>query len=450
MAVRERLQHAGAFQKRLAIITIAGLVFRVAYILAFKLGAVDTCDRELCGDALYYSSSANVFAHGYGFENRLGGPGHFFPAADHPPLTTIVMAPTNLFFWRHSVVAQRLGMAMLGAAVIVAMGLLARRLAGDRAGLIAAGIAAVNPNFWMNDVLVMSETLATLLIVSTLIAVYRFIDEPSTRRAAVVGLVIGLAGLTRAELLLFLPFTLLPVALLRRSISVPARLGRLAVASLVVVGVLAPWVLYNLNRFENPVYLSTNDGITLLGANCDQVYGVDDPGGVGFWKLQCTADVDATLPPGADESVVDKAYRDAAIDYIKNHKRLVPGVVMIRLGRGWGVYGPDQMAWLNQGEGRSRPVSWAGYVVWWLLLVPAGAGVVVLFRRKVPVWPLLSTILVVSVTVAVFYGIVRFRLPADVAATALAAVAIDALLARRAGASATTDADADADTLVSS
>jgi hypothetical protein len=49
---------------------------------------------------------------------------------------------------------------------------------------------------------------------------------------------------------------------------------------------------------------------------------------------------------------------------------------------------------------------------------------VVLARRDVPVWPLLSTVVVVSVTAAAFYGIVRFRIPADVAQTVLAGVAL--------------------------
>jgi len=37
---------------------------------------------------------------------------------------------------------------MLGAATVVVVGLLARRIAGPRSGLIAAGFTAVYPNVW--------------------------------------------------------------------------------------------------------------------------------------------------------------------------------------------------------------------------------------------------------------------------------------------------------------
>jgi hypothetical protein len=423
VSLRDRLQQVGPFGRVLAAITAVGLLFRIGYILVVKRG-LDTCGTELCGDAFYYSSSANVFMHGHGFENRLGAK-DLLPAADHPPLTTIVMAPTNLFFWRHSVLAQRLGMALLGALVIVLIGRWpgASRRSG-RPG--AAGIAVVNPNFWMNDVIVMSETVGTVAILLVLfsLSVHRSAQHRASGRHRR-----GVGSRRFAELLLFLPVTLVPVALMARTISWPARSahpgrrrGHRRGAG--PVDGLQPGA-------DKPVLLSTNDGITLLGANCDEVYGVNDPGGIGFWNLGCTWAYIGSCSAGRP---VHRAavYRDAGLQYIKTHKSLLPKVVAIRLGRGWGFYGPDQMAWLNQGEGRERWASWAGYVMWWLLLAPAAFGAVALRRRRVPVWPLLSTAIIVTITLTAFYGIVRFRLPADVAVTVLAAAGIDAVLRRRA------------------
>lgn len=417
------------FTRGLAAVAVAGFLLRLAIILVSKRD-LDACGRELCGDALWYSSSAQTLAAGGGFENRLNAVPPYAPAADHPPLTTLLMAPTKLLFLRDSILAQRIGMAVLGTVAIVLVGILARRLAGDRAGLLAAGLAAINPNFWMNDVIVMSETVGTVAMLAVLLLVYRFVDRPSLARAAWVGVACGVAGLARAELLLFLPVTVVPVALMARSISIPARLGRVLVAGGAAVLVLVPWTVYNAPRFEKPVLLSTNDGITLLGANCDPVYGVDGAGGVGFWNLGCTYPVAERIPPGADQSVVSSYYRDAGIQYIKDHKRLVPGVVATRIVRGFGFFGPDQMVWLNEGEGRERWASWAGFVLWWVMLVPAVAGAVALRRRRVPLWPLLSTIAIVTITLTAFYGIVRFRLPADIAAVVLAGIGLDAYVLR--------------------
>lgn len=415
----------------LLAIALAGLVFRIAYVVATR-DDTHLCNGLLCGDALFYSGQANTNAQGLWWRDFTDW---HVEAADHPPLTAFVLTPVSWVLGTDPspVVGQRLVMALLGAAVIVAVGLLGRKVAGERAGLLAAGIAAVNANFWMNDVLVMSETLGTLAIVLVLLAVYRYLDEPSARRAAVVGALVGVAGLARAELLLLLPVTFLPVVLRRTGQPVGTRLGRFLLAGVVGFAVLLPWTAYNLVRFEQPVLLSTNDGLTLVGANCDRVYGVDDPGGIGFWNLWCKSDADFFQPPGttfADQSEQSAYYRRVGLDYIANHKRLLPKVVAVRVARGFGLYGPDQMVWLNQGEGRESWASWTGYVTWWLLLVPSVAGGVILWRRRQPVWPLASTAVIVLITVSVFYGIVRFRLPADVAAVVLTAVALDALWRR--------------------
>jgi hypothetical protein len=57
-------------------------------------------------------------------------------------------------------------------------------------------------------------------------------------------------------------------------------------------------------------------------------------------------------------------------------------------------------------------------------------GAVVLFRRKVWLWPLLSMFVIVTITAATSYGTTRFRTPAEVAIVVLAGIAIDAGLNR--------------------
>jgi hypothetical protein len=88
------------------------------------------------------------------------------------------------------------------------------------------------------------------------------------------------------------------------------------------------------------------------------------------------------------------------------------------------------MVYLNENEGRERWASWAGIYTMYVLLALATAGAIILRRRRVLVWPLLSTAVIASITAASFYGIVRFRLPADVAMTALAAIPLGACAGR--------------------
>jgi hypothetical protein len=56
---------------------------------------------------------------------------------------------------------------------------------------------------------------------------------------------------------------------------------------------------------------------------------------------------------------------------------------------------------------------------------------VLLRQRGRTVWPLLAPVVVVTLISALFYGLLRFRVPAEVSLVVLAAVALGELQARR-------------------
>lgn len=395
-----------------ALLVIAGgaLALRVAYVLAAKR------DQPLLGDQIYYAFQAQALADGHGFTHPVFGG----PAADHPPVTALLMTPVALV--TDSITAQRLAMAVIGTLVVVAVGYLAHLVAGRRAGLAAAAIAAVYPNLWVNDALVMSDAPTALAVAVLLAVLYRWRARPTLGAAALFGFAAGLGALTRAELPLLAVLVGVPALIGAREITPAGRLRQGALAAGVALLVVAPWVVPNLVRFERPVALSANDGLTLVGANCDSTYA---GGGIGFWDLRCAP------PPVGDESQQSATYRSLAFDYARDHIDRVPAVVAARIGRVWGVFRPFDMVYLNQGEGREEWVSRLGIWTWWALAPVAVVGAVVLRRRGTPIWPLLAPVVAVTVTAAAFYGIVRFRVPAEVPAVVLAGAALAALSERR-------------------
>src|SRR3954452_11453090 len=116
----------------------------------------------------------------------------------------------------------------MGAALVLLVGLLGRRVGDERVGLLAAGIAALYPLLVALDGAVRSESLYAPLIAGLLLATYRLVDRPSARRAVAVGGLIGLAALTRSDALLL--GVLLLVAAANRLPS-GARLRPIAVAA---------------------------------------------------------------------------------------------------------------------------------------------------------------------------------------------------------------------------
>jgi hypothetical protein len=400
------------FTRCLGLIALGGLLLRVVYVLVAKR------DEPALGDAIYYSAQAQEIADGGWFMH----PDHPREAADHPPLTALVLAPVS-FLVPNEILAQRLFQTLIGAATIVVIGFLARRLAGDTAGLVAAGIAAVYPNLWVNDALTMSESTSTLCIAVMLLVIVRFADEPSARTAAWCGIVGGVAVLARAELALLLAVAVVPIALLVRSAPLRRRVGWIGLTGGLALAVLAPWTVYNAGRFDRPVLISTNDGLTLGGANCATDY---DTSSVGLWHLDCLGPGVLTTDQLEDPSIVSERYRDQAFEYIGDNLGELPRVMAIRIGRTWNLYDPAFMVRFTGPEGRELPVSWAGLAGYYLLVPLAVAGAAVLRRRERPLWPLLATVVTVTVTSALFYGHIRFRTPAEVALVVLAAVALAA------------------------
>ena len=196
--------------------------------------------------------------------------------------------------------------------------------------------------------------------------------------------------------------------------------------AIVSVGVatLVPWSVYNLSRFDEPVLLSTNDGNTLLGANCDISY-YDDVGG---WDLRCLGPLEA----GPDASERSQQRRDAAFDYVAEHPGRLPVVVAARAGRLLDVYGLGSLVTLDVGEEKARWAVWAGIAAWWVLAIAAVAGWSVLSRAGIGArWWVVVPCAAVLLTAVLFYGAHRIRAPAEPSVVLLSAVAIDAVLGRR-------------------
>jgi len=429
--VRGRWTRA-SFRVQLAVLAGLGFVGRAVYVvLAKRDQTFAAADGMAPGDQFFYSRAADALAEGDGFVTPwqdiavnigLADPGApAAHAADHPPLTAIVAAPASLLPGGRGdhLFEQRFIMCAVGAAVIVAVGFLARELAGRSTGVVAAVLAAIYPGFWMNDGLVMAESLTTLCVAGALLAAVRYRRVPSVRGAVMFGALIGLAGLARAEVLVLGPLIGIPMFWVSHRDWRPA-VRRLAVAGSISVAVIAPWVVPNLVRFEEPVVMSTGDGLLLHGANNDTVYS---GGALGSWVPSLEAGAAERRFDSTDESVDSRELREEALAYVGDHLGDQPRVMAARVGRMWGFYAPLGTVWLNQGEGRELWASHLGLAAGYLLLPLAVLGWWRMGRTSMR-WIVPIMVGYVTVLAALTYGIPRFRVPADVVLIVAAAIGL--------------------------
>jgi 4-amino-4-deoxy-L-arabinose transferase-like glycosyltransferase len=406
------------FRGRLLLIAAGALALRLIYVLVLARTVSEA------GDSRYFHAEANLLAQGRGFIEPFvnAAYGLQVPTASHPPLYPIVLTPVSLLGGTGELAHRAFG-CFIGVACLILVALIARRIAGDRAGLAAAAIYAVYPIMVAADGALMSESLYGLLVAAALLLALRFHERRDLASAAGMGAAIGLAALTRSEALGLLPLLAWPLTL--RCGAGPAirrRIGLAALATGACVLVLLPWSIRQASTFGEPFTISHNDSTVLAGANCDAAYhGVD----LGQWRFDCISER-TTFNEGRQASI----WRREGIDYIRDHAGRLPVVIGVRILRTWDLYQPRRQ--VSFAEGRAIWAQQAGTIVYFLLLPLAFYGGRLLWRRGRPqLLILLAPVALVFASSVIAYGVPRFRHAAELVIVILAGVAVAALLDRR-------------------
>jgi 4-amino-4-deoxy-L-arabinose transferase-like glycosyltransferase len=447
----------------LAAIGAFGLVLRVVWVLVARR------NFALHGDDFFYHWQANALADGMGFINPLTWKAlhRIDPSAAHPPLYPLYLAVISKFGGT-TPLAHRLASTVLGAGGVVLVGMVARRIAGPRAMLIAAFLAAVYPMLWINDGMLVSESLYIPLVALLLLFAYRLWDSRSWLDAALLGGAIGLAALTRPEAVMLVPLVGLPFLFVKSTGDLKRRILVFLLIGATCLVVILPWWVRNLTTFDQPVFLATGHGSVLQSANCDQTYSGTY---LGYWNIEC---ITAGRPPAnaeqerlskskdfpgvayllaqdpRDESIPDVKARDKAITYIENHLTRAPLVAAARVGRVWGFFRVRQEVQFDDFfERRGHWPSWAGTWMYYALVALSIYALVWMRKRRIPISPMVAIVVMVTFTAAISIGITRYRVGADVMLAILGGVGIEALWRKLRPAPALTDDEPSPELVVS-
>jgi 4-amino-4-deoxy-L-arabinose transferase-like glycosyltransferase len=378
------------------------------------------------GDGAFYLFAGRDLADGRGFVNPFRTSD---PYAQQPPLWTLVLGGTQLIGLK-SVFAKKLLFAVLGSTTAVLVGIAGRQIVSDRVGIVAGTIVAVYPGFWLYERNLNAETIVFPLIAIVVILAYRYRERPGWGLAIALGIALGVLTLSRSEQVLLIPLLLVPLMLSTGDVAWMSRVGRLAAACAVIILAQAPWTLYNLDRFEKPVILSTGFGFTAQAGACNSTFYGDRLG--SFDTQKCVVFAIPRRVQLRDGSVTDVLYRQRAFKYTTGHLGRLPVVIAVREARTWSLVPPGLQVSLN-GQLLNAPYSvlWLQLVLYWVLLVPAVAGAVWLRRRRVALYPLLVFPITVVLSTAITFGDSRYRAPTEVTLVILAAIAIDVATKRR-------------------
>jgi 4-amino-4-deoxy-L-arabinose transferase-like glycosyltransferase len=417
------------FSIALVGLVILGVGARLLFIVRWMYG------KPLLGDPLFFQDVGASLSHGMGYVVPFLSQGKQ-PTALHPPVFPVVLGSLDLVGIQ-SANAHRIALAFISAGCIPVMGLLGRRLLSPIAGLIAAGIAAVGPLWIQPSGKVLSESVYLVVIPVVLLAALRCLDRPSGWRFLLLGLAIGVAALTESEAVTFILLLGIPLVLfVPVSWNGRAKLGLVLLAGFCLV--VGPWLIRNEVQMGGFVF-STDMGTTLVGANTADTF---NPNSFFYGSTDGTDQVAETIvtvnwghPPDHarrwTERTLNNALAHTGISYARAHLTDLPGVMLAREGRLWGLY--DTGSQLQQdidadGDG-VRSVQLVGQYLNWVLLPLAVAGGVVLYRRSRRNLVIVTVPIVAAViNAALAFGSTRYRAIAEPSLALLAAVAIAALI----------------------
>jgi 4-amino-4-deoxy-L-arabinose transferase-like glycosyltransferase len=260
-------------RRRLALIVALGAALRLAW--AVYAAGEPPRNALAAGDQYSYYFYGRSIAAGDGYTSYLDGE----PTAYYP-IGYPAMLAALFWFLQHTPIpddynlATSLLQAVLSAASVGLVFVIARRLFGVAAGLVAAGIAAVFPNLVYQVATFQVETVFIFLFLAAVAVVVTHdwsTGPPSRNRLLVFGSVLGLSALVR-------PFSLAFLAALSVTLLV-ARSGWRR--SLVAVGwvlvpivvLFTPWTIRNAVVMDAFVPSSTNMGDTLCIDRHDDATG---------------------------------------------------------------------------------------------------------------------------------------------------------------------------------
>ncbi len=198
--------------------------------------------NEWGGDNTVFLLLAKALATGQGYVDlHLGEP---IPHIHYPPLFPLLLVP--LVAAGAPVLAIKVFVAALGLLGLNVMFVLLSRTCGGRlAWLVTLGVL-VSPIFFDPAISVMSDGPAFLLTSLALLSSDSALTERNTRigTAAIAGLWIGLAFLTRTAALILFPAVALSALFVRSEVPLRTRLARGAVALSIALTLSVPWVVH--------------------------------------------------------------------------------------------------------------------------------------------------------------------------------------------------------------
>ena len=369
------------------------LSVRLAAIAA-TVGVYTPAVLEPADDSRIHMAIVQSLLAGHGFQWNGA------PTAATPPLYVFLLA--GLYGLFHNPAAVRLMQAGLGALGCVIFYGTLRRLCDDVTAAAAAALLAVYPLMAYLAGLHLTENLFLFLLLLVLWQAASVVERPTVRRAAWLGALVGLAALTRAVFLVFLPFLIVWTAGVW-GFRGPIGYRVFGVALVCAAAVIAPWTVRNYAVLGAVIPVQGNGGVVFWAGNNPAADGGLTWPGPGTWT-------DGPLPDdgrygwrGVGQAEENRRYLRASGAWISAH----PGDYLALLGHKIvRLYGLTRSA---AGKDLRVPAVVSAFQAFFL--AAAAAGLALARRRWRALWMFVVMIVFTNLIALAFSGSTRYSVP---------------------------------------
>ena len=320
--------------ERIRPISTMGVFLPSVFFLAFGTRLVV---RLYFGEEYFWRNSYSLFyqiagrlAAGHGLSYEWMG----IKYAHRPPLYPALLAATTIF--GKSYIAIVIVQSLIGAGTVLCAYFIGKELFNKTVGRLAAIGVAFYPYFVMHDTALQETGVFTFLTALSVLLLLK--SRQSNAIAVAAGLALGLAILTRATLIGFVPFALLWALLLSDRVRGQA-VKRTAAVSIGLLLVISPWLVRNYVRLGTPT-ISTLSGLTLWAGNNPHTFSnypnqsIDRSVNTAWSGL--TPD-EAAYIRSTDEVRQNGWFISKALEYIQQHPKetVIRAVRKVAAGFSW-------------------------------------------------------------------------------------------------------------------
>lgn len=244
----------------LLLIVMTGFALRADY-------AWQGSNEDLSDSAAYERIARGLYEDGRFEQAGPGTPANPQSASNYSPGLPLLTAAVFVLAGDDDVRLARVVLALIASLAIVFSYLIATRLAGPGAGLVAAAALALYPTLITDSGMLLTESLAGTFLSGCFLAILRARDQSGRLAWALAGVMLGLTIMVRPEYLIVGCFLLLALVAIEAKGGIGHAVRPVAVLAVSALAVLAPWTVHNIVKLDQVVPISTGGGQTLFSGS---------------------------------------------------------------------------------------------------------------------------------------------------------------------------------------